>query len=87
MSSTEICFSGEARDKMVAGATVLADAVRVTLGPRGRNVIIEKKFGAPSIVNSGVLVAKAITLEDHFENMGAQLVREVAAQGGAGHAD
>jgi chaperonin GroEL len=80
MAATQIYFSTQARDKMVAGATVLADAVRVTLGPRGRTVIIEKKFGAPSIVNSGVLVAKAITLEDPFENMGAQLVREVAAK-------
>jgi chaperonin GroEL len=80
MPSTQIYFSTQARDKMVAGAGVLADAVRVTLGPRGRNVIIEKKFGAPLIVNSGVLVAKAITLEDPFENMGAQLVREVAAK-------
>ena len=60
MSSAEICFSERARDKMVAGATILADAVRVTLGPRGRNVIIEKKFEAPTVVNSGVLVAKSI---------------------------
>ena len=80
MAATQIFFSTQARDKMVAGATVLADAVRVTLGPRGRTVIIEKKYGAPSIVNSGVLVAKAITLEDPFENMGAQLVREVASK-------
>jgi chaperonin GroEL len=80
MKSTELCFSTQAREKMVAGATILADAVRVTLGPRGRTVIIEKEFGAPSIVNSGVLVAKSIHLEDPFENMGAQLVREVAAK-------
>jgi chaperonin GroEL len=80
MASTQIYFSGEARDKIVAGATVLANAVRVTLGPRGRTVVIEKKYGAPSVVNSGVLVAKAITLEDPFENMGAQLVREVASK-------
>ena len=80
MSSTQIVFSEQARDKIVAGATILANAVRLTLGPRGRTVIIERKFGAPSIVNSGVLVAKSITLEDPFENMGAQLVREVAAK-------
>jgi chaperonin GroEL len=80
MTSTQIFFSGQARDKMVVGASILADAVRVTLGPRGRNVIIEKKFGPPTVVNSGVLVAKAITLEDPFENMGAQLVREVASK-------
>jgi chaperonin GroEL len=80
MKSTEICFSTQAREKMVAGASILADAVRVTLGPRGRTVMIEKAFGAPRIVNSGVLVAKSITLEDPFENMGAQLVREVASK-------
>lgn len=80
MSATDICFGEEAREKIVRGATVLADAVRVTLGPRGRTVILEKQFGAPSIVNSGVLVAKAISLQDPFENMGAQLVREVAAK-------
>jgi chaperonin GroEL len=80
MKSTEICFSTQAREKMVAGATILADAVRVTLGPRGRTVIIEKEIGGPRIVNSGVLVAKSINLEDPFENMGAQLVREVAAK-------
>jgi chaperonin GroEL len=80
MGATEICFRTDARDKMVAGASILADAVRATLGPRGRTVIIEKSFGAPTVVNSGVLVAKAIKLEDHFENMGAQLVREVAAK-------
>jgi chaperonin GroEL len=80
MGATEICFRTDAREKMVAGASILADAVRATLGPRGRTVIIEKSFGAPTVVNSGVLVAKAIKLEDHFENMGAQLVREVAAK-------
>ena len=80
MTATEIRFSEEAREKIVRGASVLADAVRVTLGPRGRTVIIEKKHGAPSVVNSGVLVAKSISLEDPFENMGAQLVREVAAK-------
>ena len=80
MTATEIFFSDQARDKIVRGASVLADAVRVTLGPRGRTVIIEKKYGAPSIVNSGVVVAKSISLEDPFENMGAQLVREVASK-------
>ena len=80
MSATEIHFSEQARDAVVRGATVLADAVRVTLGPRGRTVIIEKSYGAPSVVNSGVQVAKSITLQDPFQNMGAQLVREVAAK-------
>ena len=80
MASTEIFFSEQARARVLRGATVLADAVRVTLGPRGRTVIIEKKYGAPSVVNSGVQVAKSISLEDPFENMGAQLVREVAAK-------
>ena len=80
MASTQIIFSDQGRDKIVAGATILANAVRLTLGPRGRTVVIEKNFGGPRIVNSGVLVAKSITLEDPFENMGAQLVREVASK-------
>jgi chaperonin GroEL len=80
MPATDIYFSEQGREKILRGATVLADAVRVTLGPRGRTVIIEKPYGAPSVVNSGVVVAKSITLEDPFENMGAQLVREVASK-------
>ncbi|MGZ9067264.1 MAG: chaperonin GroEL [Burkholderiales bacterium] len=80
MSATEIYFREQAREKMLRGATILTEAVRVTLGPRGRNVIIESPYGAPKVVNSGVLVAKSIKLEDPFENMGAQLVREVAAK-------
>ena len=80
MSAKLMLFHEEARDKIVAGANVLADAVKVTLGPRGRNVVIERAYGAPSVVNSGVLVAKSIELVDPFENMGAQIVREVAAK-------
>jgi len=80
MGAKAIVFDGEAREKIVAGANLLADAVKVTLGPRGRNVAIERGFGAPSVVNSGVLVAKAIELADRFENMGAHMVREVAAR-------
>jgi len=80
MKGKQILFHGEARDKIVAGANVLADAVKVTLGPRGRNVLIEKPYGGPTVVNSGVLVAKSIELTDRFENMGAQMVREVAAK-------
>jgi chaperonin GroEL len=80
MPSTDICWSEQARERIARGATVLAEAVRGTLGPRGRNVIIEKGFGPPTVVNSGVLVAKAIELADPFENMGARLVREVAAR-------
>lgn len=80
MAGKQILFSDQAREKIVAGANLLADAVKVTLGPRGRNVAIERSFGAPSIVNSGVLVAKSIELADRFENMGAHMVREVAAR-------
>jgi chaperonin GroEL len=80
MAGKQIVFHDDARARIVAGANVLADAVKVTLGPRGRIVMIERGFGSPSVVNSGVLVAKSIELPDHFENMGAQLVREVAAK-------
>ncbi|HWI14585.1 MAG TPA: TCP-1/cpn60 chaperonin family protein, partial [Burkholderiales bacterium] len=80
MTAKLILFHEEARGKIVAGANVLADAVKVTLGPRGRNVILQKPYGAPSVVNSGVLVAKSIELADPFEDMGAQMVREVAAK-------
>jgi chaperonin GroEL len=69
-----------ARDKMLRGVDILADAVKVTLGPKGRNVVIEKSFGAPRITKDGVTVAKEIELADKFENMGAQMVREVASK-------
>ncbi|MFM8249568.1 MAG: TCP-1/cpn60 chaperonin family protein, partial [Acidimicrobiaceae bacterium] len=71
-------FNEEARRSLEAGVNKLADAVKVTLGPKGRNVVLDKKFGAPTITNDGVSVAKDVELEDPFENMGAQLVKEVA---------
>lgn len=80
MASKEILYSDEARKKILEGVNKLADAVKVTLGPKGRNVAIEKKFGAPTITKDGVTVAKEIDLEDAFENMGAQMVREVASK-------
>jgi chaperonin GroEL len=80
MAAKKLLFREEARDKIRCGVDTLAEAVKVTLGPRGRTVILEREFGAPQIVNSGVLVAKAIELEDPFENMGAMLLREVAAR-------
>ncbi len=78
MAAKEVRFSTDARDKMLRGIEVLANAVRVTLGPKGRNVVLDKSFGAPRITKDGVTVAKEIELEDKFENMGAQMVREVA---------
>src|SRR5580693_774278 len=78
MAAKDVRFSSDARDKMLRGVDILANAVRVTLGPKGRNVIIDKSFGAPRITKDGVTVAKEIELEDKFENMGAQMVREVA---------
>ena len=78
MSAKDVRFSTDARDKMLRGVETLANAVRVTLGPRGRNVILDKSFGAPRITKDGVTVAKEIELDDKFENMGAQMVREVA---------
>src|SRR5438477_857835 len=80
MSAKEIKFSTDARDRMLRGVDVLANAVKVTLGPKGRNVVIEKSFGAPRITKDGVTVAKEIELDDKFENMGAQMVREVASK-------
>ncbi|MGF1649918.1 MAG: chaperonin GroEL [Hyphomicrobiaceae bacterium] len=80
MAAKDVKFSVEARDKMVRGVDILANAVKVTLGPKGRNVIIEKSFGAPRTTKDGVTVAKEIELEDKFENMGAQMVREVASK-------
>src|ERR1700675_2302690 len=78
MSAKDVRFSTDARDKMLHGVDILASAVRVTLGPKGRNVVLDKSFGAPRITKDGVTVAKEIELEDKFENMGAQMVREVA---------
>jgi chaperonin GroEL len=78
MAAKEVKFSSDARDRMLRGVDILANAVRVTLGPKGRNVVIDKSFGAPRITKDGVTVAKEIELEDKFENMGAQMVREVA---------
>jgi len=80
MTAKQLIFHDDARDKIRRGVDALAEAVKVTLGPRGRTVILERDFGPPQIVNSGVLVAKSIELEDRFENMGAQLLREVAAR-------
>ncbi len=80
MAAKEVKFSDSARQKMLAGVNVLANAVKVTLGPKGRNVVLDKSFGAPTITKDGVSVAKEIELEDKFENMGAQLVKEVASK-------
>jgi chaperonin GroEL len=80
MAAKDVMFSTDARDKMLRGVNILANAVKVTLGPKGRNVVIEKSFGAPRITKDGVSVAKEIELEDKFENMGAQMVREVASK-------
>ncbi|MGX1787828.1 chaperonin GroEL [Bosea sp. NPDC055332] len=80
MAAKELRFSSEAREKMLRGVEVLANAVKVTLGPKGRNVVIEKSFGAPRITKDGVAVAREIELADRFENMGAQMVREVASK-------
>src|SRR5204863_7997148 len=80
MSAKEVRFSTDARDRMLRGVEILANAVKVTLGPKGRNVIIEKSFGAPRSTKDGVTVAKEIELSDKFENMGAQMIREVASK-------
>ncbi|THF58494.1 chaperonin GroEL [Ollibium composti] len=80
MAAKEVKFSRDARERMLRGVNILADAVKVTLGPKGRNVVIDKSFGAPRITKDGVTVAKEIELEDKFENMGAQMVREVASK-------
>jgi len=80
MAAKEVKFAGDARARMLRGVDILADAVKVTLGPKGRNVVIEKSFGAPRITKDGVTVAKEIELADKFENMGAQMVREVASK-------
>src|ERR1700751_4374380 len=78
MTAKDVRFSGDARERMLRGVETLANAVKVTLGPKGRNVVIEKSFGAPRTTKDGVTVAKEIELEDKFENIGAQMVREVA---------
>ena len=80
MAAKQLRFDTDARDRMLKGVNTLADAVRVTLGPKGRNVILAKSWGAPRITKDGVTVAKEIELEDKFENMGAQMVREVASR-------
>jgi len=76
----EVKFGDDARQKMLKGVNLLADAVKVTLGPKGRNVVLDKSFGAPTVTKDGVSVAKEIELKDKFENMGAQMVKEVASQ-------
>ncbi len=80
MAAKDVKFNTEARNRMLRGVNILADAVKVTLGPKGRNVVIEKSFGAPRITKDGVTVAKEVELEDKFENMGAQMVKEVASR-------
>src|SRR6187455_2443978 len=80
MSAKDVKFSTDARDRMLRGVDILANAVKVTLGPKGRNVVLEKSFGAPTVTKDGVSVAKEIELEDKFENMGVQMVKEVASQ-------
>src|SRR5512136_2465103 len=80
MAAKDVKFSTEARERMLRGVDTLANAVKVTLGPKGRNVVVEKSFGAPRITKDGVTGAKEIELEDKLENMGAQMVREVASK-------
>src|SRR5213596_3438487 len=80
MSAKEVKFGVDARDRMLRGVEILNNAVKVTLGPKGRNVVLDKSFGAPRITKDGVTVAKEIELEEKFENMGAQMVREVASK-------
>src|SRR5258707_6533065 len=80
MAAKEVRFNGDARERMLRGIDTLANAVRVTLGPKGRNVVLDKSYGAPRITKDGVTVAKEIELSDRFENMGAQMVKEVASK-------
>jgi|SRR5712675_1645308 len=82
MAAKEVRFGTAAREKMLRGVDILSDAVKVTLGPKGRNVLLDKSFGAPRISKDGVAVAKEIELADRFENMGAQMLREVAVKTG-----
>src|SRR5258708_25539146 len=79
MEAKEVRFSDDARSRMVRGVNILANAVKATLGPKGRNAVLEKSFGAPTITKDGVSVAKEIELKDKFENMGAQMVKAVAS--------
>src|SRR3982751_205476 len=78
MAAKQVLFGSDARDKMLRGVNILANAVKITLGPKGRNVVLDKSYGAPRSTKDGVTVAKEIELADKFENMGAQMVREVA---------
>src|SRR5271156_4707055 len=80
MASKDIKFGQDARDRMMRGVDILANAVKVTLGPKGRNVVLDKSYGAPRITKDGVTVAKEIELTDKFENMGAQMLKEVASK-------
>src|SRR5258708_23348811 len=80
MAAKDVKFHDSARARIVAGVNILADAVKVTLGPKGRNVVLERSFGAPTITKDGVSVAKEIELKDRFENMGAQMLKEVASK-------
>jgi len=80
MTAKDVKFGLDARDRMTKGVDILANAVKVTLGPKGRNVVLDKSFGAPRITKDGVSVAKEIELDNKFENMGAQMVREVATK-------
>src|SRR6201981_1112269 len=80
MAAKDVRFSSDARDRLLRGVDILNNAVKITLGPKGRNVVMEKSFGAPRITKDGVTVAKEIELDDKFENMGAQMVREVASK-------
>src|SRR5204863_3774478 len=80
MAAKDVRFSRDARERIMRGVDILADAVKITLGPKGRNVVLDKSFGSPRITKDGVTVAKEIELEDKFENMGAQMLREVASK-------
>src|SRR6202049_4076003 len=80
MAAKDVRFGDNARSKMITGINILANAVKVTLGPKGRNVVLERSFGAPTITKDGVSVAKEIELKDRFENMGAQMLKEVASK-------
>src|SRR4026209_314154 len=80
MAAKEVRFSADARERMLRGVDILANAVKITLGPEGRNVIIDKSYGAPRTTKDGVTVAKEVELEDKFENMGAQMMRDVASK-------
>ena len=81
MSAQDVRFSSDARDRRLRGVDILNNAVKATLGPKGRNVVLDKSYGVPRITKDGVTVAKEIELEDKFENMGAQMVREVTSEG------